>query len=46
MTMRYARHAGEGYFAEDAARIAASLSGTADLEAEAVRRAVIRADTA
>jgi integrase len=46
MTMRYARHAGEGYFAEDAARIAASLSGTVDREAEAVRRAVVRADTA
>ena len=46
MTMRYARHAGEGYFAEDAARIAASLSGTADREVEAVRRAVVRADTA
>ena len=34
------------YFAEDAARIGASLSGALDREAEAVRRAVIqRADT-
>jgi integrase len=47
MTMRYARHAPEAYFVEDAARIAASLSGATDREAEAVRRAVIqRADSA
>jgi len=46
MTMRYARHAPEAYFAEDAARLAASLSGTTDREADAVRRAVVRADTA
>jgi hypothetical protein len=46
MTMRDARHAPEAYFAEDAARIGASLSGAVDREAEAVRRAVIhRADT-
>lgn len=47
MTMRYARHAPEAYFAEDAARIGASLSGAVDREAHAVRRAVIRpAETA
>lgn len=47
MTMRYARHAPEAYFAEDAARLAASLSGASDREAEAVRKAVIhRADSA
>jgi integrase len=47
MTMRYARHAPEAYFAEDAARIGASLSGAVDREADAVRRAVIRpAETA
>ena len=47
MTMRYARHAPEAYFSEDAARIAASLSGAVDREADAVRQAVIqRADTA
>lgn len=41
------RHAPEAYFVEDAARIAASLSGETDREAEAVRRAAIqRADTA
>ncbi len=47
MTMRYARHAPEAYFVEDAARIAASLSGATDRETEAVRHAVIqRADSA
>ena len=47
MTMRYARHAPEAYFTADAARIAASLSGGNDREAEAVRQAVIhRADSA
>ena len=47
MTMRYARHAPEAYFAEDAAKIGASLSGAVDREADAVRRAVIRpAETA
>ena len=46
MTLRYARHAPEAFFAEDAARIAASLSGTADREAEAIRRAAVRADSA
>jgi integrase len=45
-TMPYARHAPEAYFAEDAARLAASLSGAVDKEAEAVRRAVVRADSA
>jgi hypothetical protein len=42
MTMRYARHAPEAYFVEDAARIPASLSGAADRETEAVRQAVIQ----
>lgn len=42
MTMRYARHAPEAYFAEDAAKSGASLSGAVDREAEAVRRAVIQ----
>jgi integrase len=42
MTMRYARHAPEAYFAVDAAQIGASLSGAVDREAEAVRRAVIQ----
>jgi hypothetical protein len=47
MTMRYARHGPEAFFAEDAAKIAASLSGVADREADALRRAVIhRAETA
>jgi integrase len=47
MTMRYARHAPEAYFSEDAARIASSLSGAADREADAVRQAVVqRADSA
>jgi integrase len=47
MTMRYARHSPEAYFAEDAARLSASLSGATDKEAEAVRQAVIqRADSA
>jgi len=47
MTLRYARHAPEAYFAEDAARIGASLSGAVDREADAVRLAVIRrADSA
>jgi integrase len=35
MTLRYMRHAPENYFAEDAARVAASLSGAADREARA-----------
>jgi integrase len=47
MTMRYARHAPEAYFVEDAARIASSLSGATDREADAVRQAVVqRADSA
>jgi integrase len=47
MTMRYAGHAPEAYFSEDAARIAASLSGAVDREAAAVRQAIVqRADTA
>jgi hypothetical protein len=43
MTMRHARHAPEAYFAEDAARLSASLSGAADAEVVAVRQ---RADSA
>ena len=35
MTFRYMNHAPENYFVEDAARVAASLSGTADREASA-----------
>jgi len=35
MTLRYMRHAPENYFAEDAARVAASLSGAGDHEATA-----------
>jgi integrase len=35
MTLRYMKHAPESYFAEDAARVAASLSGENDAEAEA-----------
>jgi integrase len=35
MTMRYLRHAPESFFAEDAAKIAASVSGAQDREAEA-----------
>ena len=35
MTLRYMTHAPESYFAEDAARVAASLSGAKDAEAEA-----------
>ena len=47
MTLRYARHAPEAFFAEDAAKIAASLSGAAGQETESVRKAVIqRAETA
>ena len=35
MTMRYLKHAPESYFPEDAARLAASLTGAHDREAEA-----------
>lgn len=42
MTLRYARHAPEAFFAGDAAVMEASLSGAVDREAEAVRRAVIQ----
>lgn len=35
MTLRYMKHAPESYFAEDAARVAASLTGKRDREAEA-----------
>jgi hypothetical protein len=35
MTMRYMKHAPESYFAEDAAKVAASLSGERDREREA-----------
>ena len=33
MALRYMKHAPENYFAADAARVAASLSGAADREA-------------
>lgn len=35
MALRYMKHAPENYFAEDAARVAASLTGGADREASA-----------
>ena len=35
MTLRYLRHAPESYFAEDAARIAVSVSRAQDWEAQA-----------
>ena len=35
MALRYMEHAPENYFAADAARVAASLSGAADQEAGA-----------
>jgi hypothetical protein len=35
MTMRYMKHAPESYFAEDAARVAASLTGQRNRETEA-----------
>ena len=34
MTLRYMKHAPESYFPEDAARVAASLTGKRDREAE------------
>lgn len=47
MTLRYARHAPEAFFAGDAKVMDASLSGATDREAEAVRRAMVhRAETA
>jgi hypothetical protein len=35
MTLRYMKHAPESYFAEDAAKVAASSSGERNREAEA-----------
>jgi hypothetical protein len=35
MTLRYMKHAPESYFQEDAAKMAASLSGERNREAEA-----------
>ncbi len=35
MTLRYMKHAPESYFAEDAAKVAASISGERNREAEA-----------
>jgi hypothetical protein len=35
MTLRYLKHAPESYFAEDAARVAGSLTGATDAEAAA-----------
>jgi hypothetical protein len=47
MTLRYARHAPEAFFTGDAAAMEATLSGTVDREADAVRKATIqRADSA
>jgi hypothetical protein len=43
MTLRYMKHAPESYFAEDAAKIAASLTGTRNREAEAQEAAQARA---
>ena len=37
MSLRYARHAPEPHGQDDAARIAASITGVADREAQAVR---------
>ena len=41
MTMRYMQHAPESYFAEDAARVAASLTGERDRE-RAARSSLVR----
>jgi hypothetical protein len=41
MTMRYMQHAPESYFAEDAARVAASLTGERDRERSA-RSSLVR----
>ena len=38
MTLRYMKHAPEAYFAEDASKIAASMTATTDAEAEARAR--------
>jgi hypothetical protein len=35
MTLRYMKHAPESYFAEDAAKVAASIGGFMNQEAEA-----------
>lgn len=35
MTLRYMKHAPESYFQEDAAKVAASISGERNREAEA-----------
>ena len=42
MTLRYMQHAPEAYFAEDAARIAASLSGAAPDREAATRSELAR----
>lgn len=42
MTLRYARHAPEAFFAGDAAAIEASLSGARDGEADIIRRLVVK----
>ncbi|HUR95262.1 MAG TPA: hypothetical protein VMY76_11795 [Gemmatimonadales bacterium] len=45
MTLRYMKHAPESYFAQDAARVAASLTGTLARECEAqavLTRAAVR----
>jgi len=43
MALRYMKHAPEAYFAEDAAKVAASLTGALDREREA-RAAAARAN--
>jgi len=45
MTLRYAMHAVEPHTQDDAARIAASMTGTADREAKAVRELLKPADS-
>ncbi len=45
MTLRYAQHAPEPHAQDDAARIAASMTGTADKEAKAVRDLLKPADS-
>jgi len=45
MTLRYAQHAVEPHAQDDAARIAASMAGTADREAKAVRDLLKPADS-
>lgn len=43
MTMRYMKHAPEAYFSEDAARLAASIQGSAAAAEQAARTELARA---